>query len=110
MGPPPWPSSLIGATASLKLHTLEAHPKARCTDRSTAGYYFAAGADNSSDWIVLLESGGWCWDAPSCEKRWETQHYRCTSSGWPTERRASGLLASTAPRLAHSHKVLVPWG
>ena len=96
----------------LALHRLTSYPDAVCNDGSASGYYWAAGRANSSDWIVLLESGGWCWDAFSCAKRCadgSKDHYRCTSSGWKEERSFSGLLASKAPRLANANKVYVPY-
>jgi len=97
---------------TLALHRLTTYPDAVCNDGSASGYYWAAGRANSSDWIVLLESGGWCWDAPSCAKRCadgSKDHRRCTSSGWQEERSFSGLLASKAPRLANANKVYVPY-
>jgi len=97
---------------SLALQRLTAYSDAVCNDGSASGYYWAAGRANSSDWIVLLESGGWCWDAPSCAKRCadgSKDHFRCTSSGWREERSFSGLLASKAPRLADANKVYVPY-
>ena len=96
----------------LALQRLTAYSDAVCNDGSASGYYWAAGRANSSDWIVLLESGGWCWDAPSCAKRCadgSKDHSRCTSSGWREERSFSGLLASKAPRLADANKVYVPY-
>ena len=96
----------------LALQRLTAYADAVCNDGSASGYYWAAGRANSSDWIVLLESGGWCWDAPSCAKRCadgSKDHSRCTSSGWREERSFSGLLASKAPRLADANKVYVPY-
>ena len=99
--------NIFGAGAcppALRLQRLTAYPAARCNDGSAAGYYWSAGSANSSDWIVLLESGGWCWDAPSCAARCAEgadDHHRCTSTGWREERRFSGLLASQAPRAAH---------
>ena len=54
---------------SMVLRSLAAYPDARCTDGSPAGYYWSRGQRASSDWIVLLEPGGWCWDAASCARR-----------------------------------------
>ncbi|CAI7883995.1 unnamed protein product [Closterium sp. NIES-54] len=44
--------------------------RARCLDGSPAGYYlrrgFGSGANN---WIMILEAGGWCFNAKSCANR-----------------------------------------
>ena len=89
----------------MRLHTLEAYPRARCTDGTTAGFYFSAGG--SSDWIVLLESGGWCWDEASCASRCASTD-KCSSTTWAREREFRGIFASSEPRLANANKVYSP--
>ena len=115
---------------TMELQSLAAYPGARCTDGSPAGYYWSPGQSGSSDWIVLLEPGGWCWDAPSCFRRCNTtatQHY-CTSRNWPAVRHlgqadreavhgrtlprrgsVGGILHSNEPRLANANKILLPY-
>ena len=47
---------------SMELASLDSYPDARCNDGSNAGYYFLPAPSNSSrDWVVMLDSGGWCW-------------------------------------------------
>ena len=114
---------------SMVLRSLAAYPDARCTDGSPAGYYWSRGQRASSDWIVLLEPGGWCWDAASCARRCNATAtaYLCTSRNWPAVRHlghagteeghrrtprlgsVGGILHSNEPRLANANKVLVPY-
>ena len=90
--------------------SLASYPDARCNDGSNAGYYFLPAPSNRSrDWVVMLDSGGWCWDEPSCRKRCATAASKCSSLLWSDVHSPGGILASTAPRLANAHKVYVPY-
>ena len=82
-------------------------PEALCNDGTRAGYYFSAGANASSLWLIFLESGGWCYDATSCAKRSPDQtssKNRAAGSALSLE----GIFASADPRLAAANKVYVP--
>lgn len=57
----------LGSSNAFELQDLSAYPEARCNDGSPAGYYYKPAPSDSDDWIVMLESGGWCWDDPSCK-------------------------------------------
>ena len=94
----------------MRLASLASYPDARCNDGSNAGYYFLPTPRKSSrDWIVMLDSGGWCWDEISCHSRCTTDTSRCSSLLWPDVHSPGGILASTEPRLANAHKVYVPY-
>jgi len=96
----------------MRLHSLSAYADALCSDGSPAGYYWQPAAAESGDWIVMLLSGGWCWDAPSCEERCGGERrssHLCSSRAWPAEREATGVLASPHPRLGAANKILVPY-
>ena len=95
---------------SMELASLASYPDARCNEGSNAGYYFLPAPSNSSrDWLVMLDSGGWCWDETSCHARCAADASRCSSLLWSDVHNASGILASTQPRLANAHKVYVPY-
>ncbi|KAH8098265.1 pectin acetylesterase [Aureococcus anophagefferens] len=47
----------------------EAHPLAVCNDGSPAAYYYYKGSSDA--WIVHQQGGWWCWDAYSCQVRWD---------------------------------------
>ena len=97
-------------TMSMELASLASYPDARCNDGSNAGYYFLPAPSNSSrDWLVMLDSGGWCWDETSCHARCAADASRCSSLLWSDVHNASGILASTQLRLANAHKVYVPY-
>jgi len=90
--------------------SLGLYPDARCNDGSNAGYYFLpAPSNHSRDWVVMRESGGWCWDEASCHERCATAASKCSSLLWSDVHSPGGILASTAPRLANAHKVYVPY-
>lgn len=94
----------------MELASLGSYADARCNDGSNAGYYFLPAPSNSSrDWVVMLDSGGWCWDEISCQARCATDASRCSSLLWPDLYSPGGILASTEPRLANAHKVYVPY-
>jgi len=42
---------------------------ALCNDFTRAGYYIRTN-DSSSDWVVFLESGGVCYSADTCNRRY----------------------------------------
>jgi len=54
---------------------------ARCLDNSPAGYYFSAGAADSTVWVINLEGGGACQAEADCLKR--AQGRLGTSKVWP---------------------------
>ena len=95
----------------MELRSLAAtHQDAVCNDGSSAGYYWTPSSDpHSTDWVVFFESGGFCWDSDSCSARCKTESYRCSSKSWSRTHHLSGIMASTAPRLALAHKILVPY-
>ncbi|CAI5464511.1 unnamed protein product [Closterium sp. Yama58-4] len=44
--------------------------RARCLDGSPAGYYLRRGfGSGANKWIMILEAGGWCFNAKSCANR-----------------------------------------
>ena len=45
---------------------------ALCNDFTRASYYIRAN-DSSSDWVVFLESGGACYSAETCNRRYSTE-------------------------------------
>jgi len=45
------------------------NPDALCNDFTPAGYYIRKN-DSSSNWIVFLESGGACYSADTCNRRY----------------------------------------
>jgi len=45
------------------------NPDALCNDFTPAGYYIRKN-DSSSDWVVFLESGGACYSADTCNRRY----------------------------------------
>ena len=85
-------------------HTsLASYPDARCNDGSNAGYYFLPAPSNRSrDWVVMLDSGGWCWDEASCLERCATAASKCSSLLWSDVHSPGGILASTVPRVRPS--------
>ena len=92
---------------SAELRWLTQHPNARCNDGTPSGYYFRPGSSN--DWLVVLDSGGWCWDELSCAMRCDHEPARCTSDGWPSSRRFAGIMRSNRPRLAAANRIFVPY-
>lgn len=56
------------------VHLSDRYPRALCSDRSSAAYYYRAGRDHDdqSSTVILVQQGGfWCWDSESCERRWD---------------------------------------
>ena len=81
-------------------------PGAVCNDGTAAGFYFAAGANASSLFLVFLESGGWCYDQTSCGKRSPDQ---TSSKNYPSTYTLAGIFDSSDERLASATKVYVPY-
>jgi len=75
-------------------------PTAVCLDGSSAGYYLRD--NNSSNWLLFFEGGGWCYDQ-ACEATYEGTlqfcHHRAStpmgsSSTWTQTRAFGGMLSS----------------
>ena len=62
-------------------------------DGSSAGYYYSPGTDSSS-YIIYMEGGYWCWDAPSCQQRCTATSFACSSKGWQPVIAQEGLFSS----------------
>ena len=91
---------------TLSFTSLSSAPDAVCNDGTKAGYYFRAGANASSLWLIFLESGGWCYDQTSCSKRSPDQ---TSSKNYPAETDLSGIFDSDDPRLATANLAYVPY-
>ena len=78
------------------LHRLTRHPLAVCNDGTVAGYYFVPPSQNSSSstWLFYLASGGWCYDASSCESRCIEKPKYCGSNEWWDHQPYHGILES----------------
>jgi len=45
-------------------------PTAKCLDGSSGSYYLrVANSEQRDKWIIVMESGGWCWDPEDCLRR-----------------------------------------
>ena len=98
------PAASLAAT--LTLTSLSSAPDARCNDGTPAAYYWQAGANSSSLWLIFLESGGWCYDQTSCSKRSPDQ---TSSKNYPATYDLSGIFASDDARLADANLVYLPY-
>mmetsp|Transcript_18022 Transcript_18022/g.53441 ORF Transcript_18022/g.53441 Transcript_18022/m.53441 type:complete len:425 (+) Transcript_18022:88-1362(+) len=56
-----------------------------CNDGSEAGFYLSEGDGSNSLVLLYQQSGGWCWDRASCDKRpeWYTGNSRWESTKAP---------------------------
>ena len=55
---------------------------AYCLDGTLPGYWHDAPATPSSDWLLFLDGGAWCYDAQSCEAR--SREFRGSSRHFPS--------------------------
>ncbi len=81
-----------------------------CNDGSRAGFYIELSSTGSSEWVIALDGGFWCWDLASCVSRARTQPNLTSSKAWPRQRGLGGLFSSDPavnPRFASANKVLV---
>ena len=62
-----WECILIGALAVLRAAQYGAY----CLDGSTPGYWYQPPMPlpRTSQWLIFLDGGAWCYDAHSCESR-----------------------------------------
>ncbi|CAD7003911.1 unnamed protein product [Ceratitis capitata] len=82
-----------------------------CNDGSRAGFYLRKHL-NSKKWIVFLEGGWHCYDAPSCRARWLRLRHLMTSAQWPETRDVGGILSPLPeenPYWHNANHVLVPY-
>jgi hypothetical protein len=90
------------------LRSLATHADAVCNDGSPAHYYWSSPTQRKpdDDWLIMLDSGGWCWDAASCSARCISRPHLCTSNHFAHSRPATGVLN----HFAHSHSIIrVPY-
>jgi len=83
-------------------------PDLVCNDGSPAGYYLYT--TGSSDWVIGLDGGFWCFDQYSCLWRAKNQQYLTSSTKWPNQRSMGGIFDTNVtknPRFAGANKVLV---
>ena len=66
-------------------------------DGSPAGYYMQPGSAGTSDWILYMEGGYWCWDEPSCTARCSASSFACSSRGWQPVMAEEGLFSQLPP-------------
>ena len=76
----------------------QTYPQAICNDGTTAGYYFQEGLPSSTDWIIYLEGGMWCWSTASCIARCKATPFECSSSTWTRTTSLGGIFAVTKAR------------
>ncbi len=55
-------------------------PRALCNDFTHAGYFMRKGTE-SNKWVIFLESGGLCYSADTCNRRYFHQNIRSEYSG-----------------------------
>ncbi|CAL1131554.1 unnamed protein product [Cladocopium goreaui] len=66
-----WSCNDAGATAMLQRENLtDVDPLALCNDGSPAMFYMQENI-SSSEWVVYLAGGGWCYDLESCQGRFD---------------------------------------
>jgi len=82
-------------------------------DHLTRRYYYAPATlpSDGDKWLLMLEGGEWCYDAPSCAQRAASQPDLLTSHGWYPHKRFSGVFETDeAKNPFHSvAKVYVPY-
>jgi hypothetical protein len=91
----------------LKFVDTKLHPLAVCNDGSPAAYYLYKG--DPSAWVVHQQGGWWCWDAYSCQVRWD--HFANHTTDKRTLMSTKDLAALTEAhdtRVAAWHRFLVP--
>jgi hypothetical protein len=60
------------------------NPDAVCNDGSPATYFFRPGSGSgASIWTIYFEGGGFCYDTPSCQQRWQSTKHFMTSTQLP---------------------------
>lgn len=78
-----WSCNDAGATSWLRRESLaEVDALAVCNDGSSASFYLQENT-SSPDWLVYLAGGGWCYDAASCQGRFDGHlfpNHPCNSS------------------------------
>eukprot|EP00928_Gymnodinium_smaydae_P048347 TRINITY_DN32309_c0_g1_i1.p1 TRINITY_DN32309_c0_g1~~TRINITY_DN32309_c0_g1_i1.p1 ORF type:complete len:446 (+),score=72.95 TRINITY_DN32309_c0_g1_i1:36-1340(+) len=69
-------------------------PLAVCTDGTPAGYYYSASETESTDWIIHLQGGGWCFDEQGCNHRCPagSTSSQCSSKLWEDHLPVLGLM------------------
>ena len=84
----------------LHLLDLDTYPQAVCNDGSPGGFFFtpATSPAKAHLWVLFLEGGQWCYDAPSCYQRAQAQPFLISSQRWPPHQRFSGIFAKNPRR------------
>jgi hypothetical protein len=84
----------------LHLLDLDTYPLAVCNDGSPGGFFFtpATSPQKNHLWVLFLEGGQWCYDAPSCYQRAQAQPFLISSQRWPPHQRFSGIFAKNPRR------------
>lgn len=81
--------------------------------RLTRRYYYAPATlpSDGDKWLLMLEGGEWCYDAPSCAQRAASQPDLLTSHGWYPHKRFSGVFETDEAKSPfHSvNKIYVPY-
>lgn len=67
------------------------YPKALCND-GTSGTYMIRRNPQSTKWLIWLQGGGNCYDAETCEQRWDSSGKRLMSSTQMVTQYAQGTL------------------
>ncbi len=80
-----------------------------CNDGSPAGYYWRAGANNSSAWIVFLEGGAWCYDQQTCLDRSNFAFDLTSSINYAPSIVRAGIFSSSDPRFGNANMVYVKY-
>lgn len=84
-----------GSSTVLDLQKLADHPRAVCTDGSPATYYIQT-VNDSRQWNIHFEGGGWCYNNDSCSKRypWLTSS-KFVTTYQPTKSLKPGTILTT---------------
>ncbi|KAG9510132.1 Inactive palmitoleoyl-protein carboxylesterase notum1b, partial [Fragariocoptes setiger] len=83
-----------------------------CNDGSPAGYYLRPSPNGSTRWIIFLEGGWHCFNARSCQQRWQKSRELMTSTRWPELKSGSGILSANREENPHwwdANHVFVPY-
>ena len=74
-------------------------PEAKCNDGSHAGLYWrpATSSAGSSDFLLYLQGGDWCWDEASCHERWLKAPQLMSSKGWSATYSDDGIFSADSP-------------
>eukprot|EP00162_Nutomonas_longa_P010822 comp20174_c0_seq1/m.39873 comp20174_c0_seq1/g.39873 ORF comp20174_c0_seq1/g.39873 comp20174_c0_seq1/m.39873 type:complete len:389 (-) comp20174_c0_seq1:17-1183(-) len=94
---------------ALTLFNKNIYPRALCNDGSSSGYFVQRNT-SSSNWLIALDGGFWCWDTASCADRAKQTPNLVSSNAWPNYRSFGGIFSRNAshnPDFAYDNKVFL---